>query len=88
MKSSTISANRLSLLFFLLASIATASGQTATPKLDPSEPLEKYDMPPAYTPAQQERFRSILARSTGLVVLHHALVFFEARLRNAPVLLD
>jgi type 1 glutamine amidotransferase len=33
-----------------------------------------YDMPPAFTPAQQERFRSIFARGTGLVVLHHALV--------------
>ena len=48
MRSSTISANRLSILLVSLASIATASGQTATPKLDPNEPLEKYSMPPAY----------------------------------------
>src|SRR6266487_3946828 len=27
---------------------ATASGQTATWELNPNEPLEKYDMPPAY----------------------------------------
>jgi type 1 glutamine amidotransferase len=33
-----------------------------------------YDMPPAITPAQQERMRSLFARGTGLVVLHHALV--------------
>lgn len=33
-----------------------------------------YDMPKAFTPAQQERFRSLFARGTGLVVLHHALV--------------
>jgi hypothetical protein len=31
-----------------LVSLATASGQTATSKLNPNEPLEKYDMPPAY----------------------------------------
>lgn len=33
-----------------------------------------YDMPKAITPAQQERMRSLFARGTGLVVLHHALV--------------
>lgn len=33
-----------------------------------------YDMPPAFTPAQQERMRTLFARGTGLVVLHHALV--------------
>lgn len=33
-----------------------------------------YDMPPTFTAAQQERFRSVFARGTGLVVLHHALV--------------
>ena len=48
MKFFTISANRLSILLVLLATIATAPGQTATPKLDPNEPLEKYNMPPAY----------------------------------------
>jgi hypothetical protein len=48
MRSSTITANRLSILLFSFASIATASGQTAMPKLDPNEPLEKYSMPPAY----------------------------------------
>ena len=48
MRFSTISAKSLPILFVSLASIATASGQTATPKLDPNEPLEKYSMPPAY----------------------------------------
>jgi len=43
-----VSANRLPILLLSLASIAAASGQTATSKLDPSEPLEKYSMPPAY----------------------------------------
>jgi len=33
-----------------------------------------YDMPKVITPAQQERIRSLFARGTGLVVLHHALV--------------
>lgn len=33
-----------------------------------------YDMPKVITPAQQERFRSLFARGTGLVVMHHALV--------------
>jgi hypothetical protein len=31
-----------------LVSLATVSGQTATSKLNPNEPLEKYNMPPAY----------------------------------------
>jgi hypothetical protein len=48
MRSSTISSNSLSILLVSLASIATASGQTATSKLNPNEPLEKYNMPPAY----------------------------------------
>ena len=47
MRFSTISANSLSILLVSLASLATASGQTARSKLDPNEPLEKYDMPPA-----------------------------------------
>lgn len=33
-----------------------------------------YDAPKLYTPEQQARFRSIFARGTGLVVLHHALL--------------
>jgi type 1 glutamine amidotransferase len=33
-----------------------------------------YDMPPVFTPAQQERMKSLFVRGTGLVVLHHALV--------------
>ena len=45
---STISASRLSILLVSLALIATASGQTPTSKLDPNEPLEKYDNPPAF----------------------------------------
>ena len=48
MRFSTISANSLPILFVSLASIATASGQTARSKLNPNEPLEKYNMPPAY----------------------------------------
>ena len=48
MRSSPIPANRLPILLVSLASIAAASGQTGTSKLDSSEPLEKYSMPPAY----------------------------------------
>ena len=48
MRFSTISASRLSILLVSLASIVTTSGQTATSKPDPNEPLEKYNMPPAY----------------------------------------
>src|SRR6188472_778756 len=48
MRFSTISANSLAILFISLASIATAPGQTAKAKLNPNEPLEKYNMPPAY----------------------------------------
>jgi len=48
MRFSTISANSLPMLLVSLASIATASGQTAASKLNPNEPLEKYNMPPAY----------------------------------------
>src|SRR6187200_2879749 len=48
MRFSTMSANSLSILLVSLASIATASGQTAKTKLNPNEPLEKYNMPPAY----------------------------------------
>lgn len=33
-----------------------------------------YDMPKTISPAQQARMRSLFARGTGLVVLHHALV--------------
>lgn len=33
-----------------------------------------YDMPEAITPAQEAKFRSLFARGTGLLVLHHALV--------------
>src|SRR5207247_4933666 len=31
-----------------ISSLTTASAQTATSKLNPNEPLEKYNMPPAY----------------------------------------
>src|SRR3982751_6197287 len=48
MRFSTISAYSLSILLVSLASIATASAQTAKTKLNPNEPLEKYNMPPAY----------------------------------------
>jgi len=48
MRFSTISANSLAILLVSLASIATAPGQTAKAKLNPNEPLEKYNMPPAY----------------------------------------
>src|SRR6478735_1151696 len=48
MKFFTISANSLTILLFSLASIATGAGQTAKSKLNPNEPLEKYNMPPAY----------------------------------------
>src|SRR6476646_11819070 len=48
MKFFPISANSLPILLFSLASIATASGQTAKSKLTPNEPLDKYNMPPAF----------------------------------------
>jgi hypothetical protein len=48
MRFSTLSVNSLPILLVSLASIATASGQTAKTKLNPNEPLEKYNMPPAY----------------------------------------
>jgi hypothetical protein len=48
MRFSTISANSLSILLVSVASIVTTSGQTAPSKLDPNEPLEKYDNPPAF----------------------------------------
>src|SRR6266540_2788660 len=48
MRFSTISANSLSILLVSLASIATVSGQTSTRKPLPTEPLEKYDNPPAF----------------------------------------
>ena len=47
MKFSTISANRLSILFASLASIATASGQAPTWNPRINRPVEKYDNPPA-----------------------------------------
>ena len=48
MRFSTLSANSLPILLVSLASIVTAPGQTAKSKLNPNEPLEKYNMPPAY----------------------------------------
>src|SRR5438067_8889773 len=49
MKSSTAStAAKFISLVSLTTALATASGQTATWELNPNEPLEKYDMPPAY----------------------------------------
>src|ERR1041384_439664 len=38
----------LLICFTWLASLVTASAQTSTSKLDLNEPLEKYNMPPAY----------------------------------------
>src|SRR3954464_6981011 len=48
MRSPTLSANSLPILLVSVALIATASAQTAASKLNPNEPLEKYNMPPAY----------------------------------------
>jgi len=48
MKSSTTSTANLLTCLTILASFATASGQPARSKFDPNEPLEKYNMPPAY----------------------------------------
>ena len=48
MRSSTASATSLLICLASLASLATASGQTSTRKPLPTEPLEKYDNPPAY----------------------------------------
>ena len=48
MRSSTASTAHLFIFLTWLASIATTSAQTTRAKLDPNEPLEKYNMPPAY----------------------------------------
>src|SRR6266446_7976372 len=48
MRSSTVSTVSLLICVSSLASLATASGQTPARKPLRTEPLEKYDMPPAY----------------------------------------
>jgi len=48
MKYSTVPGAPSLIWLVSLTALATASGQTATWELDPNEPLEKYDMPPAY----------------------------------------
>ena len=48
MKSSTSSTTNLLICLTSLAAIATASAQPVKSKFDPKEPLEKYNMPPAY----------------------------------------
>src|SRR5205809_3316865 len=48
MRSPMLSTNSLPILLVSVALIATASAQTAASKLNPNEPLEKYNMPPAY----------------------------------------
>ena len=48
MRSSTASTTNLLTCLTWIASLATASAQTVTSKLNPNEPLEKYNMPPAY----------------------------------------
>src|SRR3954470_9563663 len=48
MRSPTLPVNSLPILLVSVALIATASAQTAASRLNPSEPLEKYNMPPAY----------------------------------------
>ena len=48
MTSSAAPTTNLLFWFTWLALLVTASAQTATSKLDPNEPLEKYNMPPAY----------------------------------------
>ena len=48
MRSSTASTTNLLICLTWLASLPIASAQTATSKLNPNEPLEKYNMPPAY----------------------------------------
>jgi hypothetical protein len=48
MRSSTASTTNLLICLTWIASLATALAQTATSKLNPNEPLEKYNMPPAY----------------------------------------
>src|SRR5438876_4957604 len=48
MRSSTVSTAIPLICLVSLTALATASGQTATWELNPNEPLEKYDMPPAY----------------------------------------
>jgi hypothetical protein len=48
MRSYTASTINLVIGLTWIASLATASAQPAPSKLDPNEPLEKYNMPPAY----------------------------------------
>src|SRR6266581_7277724 len=48
MRSSTVSTVSLLICVSSLASLATASGQAPARKPLRTEPLEKYDMPPAY----------------------------------------
>ena len=48
MRSSTASVHVFFILLGSVASLATASGQTSTRKPLRTEPLEKYNMPPAY----------------------------------------
>jgi hypothetical protein len=48
MRSFTASAHNLFILIASVTSVATASAQTITSKPNPNEPLEKYNMPPAY----------------------------------------
>src|SRR5262245_33926892 len=47
MRSTTTSSTTLMTLLAFIISLATASGQTGPSKLNPNEPLEKYEMPPA-----------------------------------------
>ena len=48
MRSSIISASGLLVFLASLATLTTAAAQTTTSKLDPNEPLERYDNPPAF----------------------------------------
>jgi hypothetical protein len=48
MRSSIISASSLSVFLASLAMLTAAAAQTTGSKLDPNEPLEKYDNPPAF----------------------------------------
>src|ERR1041385_2720126 len=69
MKSSTASPTNLLISVSLLVSIATASAQTARSKFNPREPLEKYNMPPAYI--------SRLETSPGVISPYGAFLSFQ-----------
>jgi type 1 glutamine amidotransferase len=56
-----------------------AQGATAyeTPNLLENDVVVLYDMPKSITSPQQARFRALLEKGVGMLVLHHALVSYQ-----------